>query len=667
MAQTAKYTLDAEFGCGLGGIFQCRSLWPRKSSLGAINNTAGKEHERDESKLKQRKPLQNPKSLTEQEPKLHAKSTEKTALVHPKPPPNHESEPPRPSDARRSSTSSSTGSSQEFANKRRQQRNSAGSADELNKMLVIRSQSGQMGNISKVVTTTRSSMKNIGEEVSSNTPKRRNSILQSYSSMGNIVRRANDEKRRSREMNAEVLKEMGNEEYKQGRFEEALSLYNQAIAIDPSKASYKSNKSAALTGLGRSMEAVFECREAVLIEPSYQRAHHRLATLYLRLGEAEKALYHYEQSGPQANSHDIAQAQALQAHILVCNEARKLKEWNILLKESAAAISSYADLAPKIHTLQGEALLRLHRHEEAYTTIMKTPNFDVNSCTKFFGPVGSAYLLMIRAQVYMSGGRFEDAVSAAQIAAKLDSSNEVAMVLRKARAVALARSSGNQLFKESKFSAASTAYSEGLEHDAYNSVLLCNRAACRSKLAQYEKAIEDCSIALNVWPSYSKARLRRADCNAKMERWEASVHDYEMLIRETPGDEEVGRALFEARIQLRKQHGENIEDSKFGSNLVFVSSNERFRHYVTLPGMSVVLFCNRTKQNQGLQLMEQVCKRYPSVNFLTVEIEEHPYIAKLEGVNSVPAFKIYKNGSIVKEIPGHQTELLENSVKLYSS
>ena len=79
-----------------------------------------------------------------------------------------------------------------------------------------------------------------------------------------------------------------------------------------------------------------------------------------------------------------------------------------------------------------------------------------------------------------------------------------------------ARLSGNLLFKASKFSEAFVTYNEGLENDPYNAVLLCNRAACRSKLGQYEKAVEDCTTALNVRPSYSKARLRRADCNAKV-------------------------------------------------------------------------------------------------------------------------------------------------------
>lgn len=90
------------------------------------------------------------------------------------------------------------------------------------------------------------------------------------------------------------------------------------------------------------------------------------------------------------------------------------------------------------------------------------------------------------------------------------------MVVRKARAVTVSRSKGNELFKTARYSEACVAYGEGLEHDPYNSVLLCNRGACRSKLGQLDKAIEDCTAALNVRPSYSKARLRRADCNAKV-------------------------------------------------------------------------------------------------------------------------------------------------------
>jgi tetratricopeptide (TPR) repeat protein len=113
--------------------------------------------------------------------------------------------------------------------------------------------------------------------------------------------------------------------------------------------------------------------------------------------------------------------------------------------------------------------------------------------------------------------RFEDAVATAQTAFQLDPSNrEVTVVQRRAKAAAAARLRGNDLFKAAKFVEACAAYGEGLDREPSNAVLLCNRAACHAKLGRHEKAVEDCSAALAVRPSYSKARLRRADCNVKV-------------------------------------------------------------------------------------------------------------------------------------------------------
>nr|XP_010937481.1 inactive TPR repeat-containing thioredoxin TTL3 [Elaeis guineensis] len=358
----------------------------------------------------------------------------------------------------------------------------------------------------------------------------------------------------SKRLDPEELKEMGNEEYKKGRFAEALSLYDQAIVMNPEVASYWSNKAAALMGLGRLFEAVDECKEAVRIEPSYYRAHHRLGTLYLRLGEAEKATHHYKLSRKETSSNDFSRVQALQTHLARCNEACKQKDWLTVLKQSQAAVSAGADSAPQIFALQEEALLKLQRHDEADSLLNGAPKFDIDASTKFYGANRNAYVLIIRAQVDMALGRFEDAVVVARMAAELDPSNrEIGVVVRRTHAVVSARSKGNELFKASKYGEACIAYGAGLDHDPQNSVLLCNRAACRSKLGHWEKAIEDCNVALSVRPLYSKARLRRADCNAKMERWEASIKDYEVLVQEIPGDEEVSRALFEATAQLKKQ------------------------------------------------------------------------------------------------------------------
>ncbi|TYG49747.1 hypothetical protein ES288_D10G119100v1 [Gossypium darwinii] len=389
--------------------------------------------------------------------------------------------------------------------------------------------------------------------------------------MGNVVKKPVEEKRKeeqqpaslcralSTRMDPEQLKFMGNEDYKNGRFGEALALYEAAIAIDPNKASYRSNKSAALAALGRVLEAVFECREAIKIEPHYHRAHHRLANLYLRLGDVEKAIYHYKHAGLEADQDDIAKARTVQTHLNKCTEAKRRRDWNSLLKESDSAINDGADSAPQIFALKAEALLKLHRHQDADKTLLGGPIFNFDDLNKYFGPIGNANLLVVRAQVDMAAGRFDEVLGAIQRAVKLDPNNKEAnTVMRKARAVAAARSNGNEHFKASKFSEACLAYVEGLEHDPHNAVLLCNRAACWSKLGHLEKAVDDCTHALNLRPAYTKARLRRADCNFKMKKWEASIQDYTILVKETPDNEEVKKGLSQAQMQLNKQNGEVV-------------------------------------------------------------------------------------------------------------
>lgn len=203
---------------------------------------------------------------------------------------------------------------------------------------------------------------------------------------------------------------------------------------------------------------------------------------------------------------------------------------------------------------QAEALLKLQRHDDADSVFTGAPRFGVDESTKFFGTTGHAYVLMIRAQVDMAAGRFEDAVATAQTACQLDPSNrEIANVHRRAKMVASARLRGNDLFKASKFAEACAAYGEGLDRETCSAVLLCNRAACHAKLGRYEKAIEDCNGALAVRPAYSKARLRRADCNVKLERWEASLRDYQVLIQELPDNEDVKKALSEVEAKLKSQ------------------------------------------------------------------------------------------------------------------
>ncbi|KAH7420700.1 hypothetical protein KP509_13G017700 [Ceratopteris richardii] len=353
--------------------------------------------------------------------------------------------------------------------------------------------------------------------------------------------------------NAEEVKNYGNELYRKGNFADALCLYERAITLSPAQACYRSNKAAALSGLGHLPQAVHECEEAIKLDPLYVRAHQRAGSLYLR------AKHHFQSAG-QWNSavQELQQVEQVKMHISKCIEMRKAAHWKSVLRESDAAIVSGADSAPQVMGYKAEALLKLGKFSEADGVLSAAQRIE-EALTKLGITPADSFLYLIRAYLDMALGRFEEAVAAAQSAVRIDPRKLEAMhTLKKAHAVCLTRSQGNELFKMGKFFEACVAYSEGLESDPMNAVLLCNRAACRSKIGQWEKAIEDCDAALKLQPNYTKALMRRADCNAKLERWEDALNDYEDLLQKLPGDQDIAQGIAEAQSALKRTRGETM-------------------------------------------------------------------------------------------------------------
>ncbi|OEL18247.1 TPR repeat-containing thioredoxin TTL1 [Dichanthelium oligosanthes] len=439
---------------------------------------------------------------------------------------------------------------------------------------------------------------------------------------------------------------LGNEWYKKGKYAEALRYYERAVSLCPESAACRGNRAAALIGLGRLADALHECEEAVRLDPASGHAHSCLAGVCLRLGMIEKARRNFTQAGhlQQSDPAEWQKLQEVEMHLGRSTDARKIGDWKSALREVDAAIAAGADSSQLILALRSEALLRLHKLEEAESTLASLLKLDgalQSSLTaaKLSGMLAESYVHIVRAQVDMALGRFDTTVAAAEKARDLDPGNaEVGMILNNVRLVAKARAQGNDLFKAAKFSDASIAYGEGLKYDPSNSVLHCNRAACWSKLEKWEKAVDDCNEALRIQPNYTKALLRRAVSYAKLERWDDCVRDYEVLRKELPSDKEVAEALFHARIALKATRG-----------------------------VSVVYFMSAMNQHctQITPSVNTLCTECPSVNFLKVNVDSSPLVAKAENVRIVPTFKIYKDGVKVKEMICPTLHVLRYSVRHY--
>nr|GMD87537.1 TPR repeat-containing thioredoxin TTL1 [Ipomoea batatas] len=465
----------------------------------------------------------------------------------------------------------------------------------------------------------------------------------------------------------EELKLMGNEHYKKGQYAEALNLYEKAIAISPRNAAYHCNRAAALIALKRVDEALRECEEAIRLDQGYVRAHHRLGSLFLSLGQVENARRHMCLAGHQPDHVEVTKLERVEKHIGKCNDARRLGDWRSMLREADAAIASGADASPQLFACRAEALLKLSQLDDADSSLSNVPQIKPTTASyaqsKIFGMLSEAYLLFVRAQVELALGRFGNALSAIEKAGQIDSRNiEVSLLLSNVRLVSQARIRGNDLFKSERYTEACAAYGDGLRLDPSNSVLYCNRAACWYKLGQWEKSVGDCNQALHIQPKYTKALLRRAASNMKLELWAEAVRDYEVLRRELPHDNEVAESLLHARGALKKSRGEEVHNSKYGGEIEIVSGLEQFRAAILSPGVSVVHFkaASNVQCWEISAFLDTLCSKYRSINFLKVDVEDCPVLANAENVRIVPTFKIYKKGERVKDLVCPSPEELES-------
>lgn len=64
--------------------------------------------------------------------------------------------------------------------------------------------------------------------------------------------------------------------------------------------------------------------------------------------------------------------------------------------------------------------------------------------------------------------------------------------------------------------------------------------------------------------------------------------------------------------------------------------------------------------------LEDLSKKYRSVKFIKVDVDELEDVAADAGVSAMPTFKLYKDGNAVDELVGASKDKLEELVKKYA-
>ena len=90
-------------------------------------------------------------------------------------------------------------------------------------------------------------------------------------------------------MAALEFKEVGNTKYKEGKYQEAVDAYAQAIQADPSVPAFYGNRSAALLMLKKFDQALSDCKKAIDLDPAYVRGYIRGAKCQLQQGKVRES------------------------------------------------------------------------------------------------------------------------------------------------------------------------------------------------------------------------------------------------------------------------------------------------------------------------------------------------------------------------------------------
>ncbi|XP_074148059.1 tetratricopeptide repeat protein 1 isoform X2 [Sminthopsis crassicaudata] len=122
---------------------------------------------------------------------------------------------------------------------------------------------------------------------------------------------------------------------------------------------------------------------------------------------------------------------------------------------------------------------------------------------------------------------------------------------------------GNEQFKKGEYVEAESSYSRALQtcpacYQKDRSVLFSNRAAARMKQDKKDAAINDCSKAIELNPSYIRALLRRAELYEKTDKLDEALEDYKSVLEKDPSIYQAG----EACMRLPKQIEERNEKLK---------------------------------------------------------------------------------------------------------
>ncbi|MFH0872388.1 MAG: tetratricopeptide repeat protein, partial [bacterium] len=348
---------------------------------------------------------------------------------------------------------------------------------------------------------------------------------------------------------------------RKGAWEESISAYSQAIALNPNLASAHANLGSIYLGQGRWEAALGSYEEAINHDPKlHETLRPRMAEAWGRLGQElwregkdlealsrlEKALSLepgrisdlkamaqtcYEQGKPEAERY-LAAVLSLdpnwgEAYLALADLYLKQGKTREAMGSLEKAVTIYPDRA-ELHYHLGLLYEREGRKGEAALELKRAVERDPQ--------LSPAWARL--GEIALGRGGWEEAISNCETAIKCDpnlSSNLMDVLFRAHSQMALS------LHEQGKLDAAESHYLKALVLQGPESSLLCNLGNLYREKGELKKAEEAYRSALQASPGWAKAHMGLALLAETRKDWQTALYEWRLFLEQEPRSESAGQ------------------------------------------------------------------------------------------------------------------------------
>uniref|UniRef100_A0A8C7LE92 Stress-induced-phosphoprotein 1 n=1 Tax=Oncorhynchus kisutch TaxID=8019 RepID=A0A8C7LE92_ONCKI len=405
---------------------------------------------------------------------------------------------------------------------------------------------------------------------------------------------------------ANILKDQGNKALSAGKIDEAIRCYTEALALDPSNHVLFSNRSAAHAKKGNYESALEDACQTIKIKPDWGKGYSRKAAAQEFLGQFEDAKLTYQEGFRQEPTNQQLKEglQNIEARLA---EKKMMNPFSMPNMFEKLEIFLWTPFALKEKELGNEAYKKkdfttaLEHYEEALKHDPTNMTYLSNQAAVFFekaeyemcrelcdkaievgrenredyrhiakalARVGNSYFKQEKykeaVQFYnksLTEHRTPDVLKKCQQAEKVLKEQEKLAYINPDQALE-EKNKGNESFQKGDYPSAMRHYSEAIKRNPNDAKLFSNRAACYTKLLEFQLALKDCEDCIKLDPTFIKGYTRKAAALEAMKDFSKAMVAYEKALELDSTSKEATEGIQRCMMSQHVRNDDSPEDVK---------------------------------------------------------------------------------------------------------